>query len=87
MSELRPSKRSSARHARSDDLLQRVLGVVHRAEHPVAVRVELAAVGLEQPREGLFVTGAGGVEERGFHGRCTLVTDEFARPGPGLRCR
>ena len=45
-------------------LLQRVLGVVQRAEHPVAVGVQLAAVGLDQPLEGAFVAGAGGVKMR-----------------------
>ena len=40
-------------------LLQRVLGVVHRAEHPVAVGVELAAVGLEQLRERVLVARRG----------------------------
>ena len=32
-------------------LLERILGVLHRAQHPVAVGVELGAVGLDQPRD------------------------------------
>ncbi len=36
-------------------LLQRVLGVVHRAQHPVAVGVQLAAVGLDQCGERALV--------------------------------
>ena len=42
-------------------------GVVDRAEHPVAVGVQLAAVGLDQPGEGGLVAGSGGVEKGGFH--------------------
>ena len=32
-----------------------VVGVVDRAEHPVAVRVELLALGLHEPAEGVVV--------------------------------
>jgi hypothetical protein len=28
---------------------------MHRAQHPVAVRVELAAMGLDEPSEGILV--------------------------------
>ena len=41
-------------------LLHRVLGIVQGAEHPVGVRLELAAVGREQALEGVLVTAAGG---------------------------
>ena len=34
-----------------------------RAEHPVAVRVELAAVGLDQPREGILAARLGPLEQ------------------------
>jgi hypothetical protein len=49
------------------DLLHRVLGVVDRAEHPVAVRVQLRAVGLEQPLIGPFVAPAGRFEQISSH--------------------
>ena len=68
-------------------VLERVLGVVQGAEHPVAVRVELAAVGLDEPAEGVLVAGARRVEQE----RCRdpppdmprAQTDEFhdARAG------
>ena len=51
-SELRPSKRASAAPRAQQRLLQRVLGVVGRAEHPVAVRVQLAPVGRDEVGEG-----------------------------------
>src|SRR5262249_24974425 len=43
-------------------LLERVLGVVQRAEHPVAVRLELGLVLLDDAREGGLVAGASRVE-------------------------
>src|SRR5215211_7132438 len=36
-------------------LLERVVGVVERAEHPIAVKVERTAVWLDQERERLLV--------------------------------
>ncbi len=36
-------------------LLERILGVRHRTEHPVAVRLELAPIFLDQAPEGAFV--------------------------------
>jgi hypothetical protein len=44
-------------------LLERVLGVVDRAEHPVAVGVQLAVVGLDQPAVGVLVAFAGRLEQ------------------------
>ena len=44
-------------------ILECVVGVVHRAEHPVAVRVKLAAVGLHQPPIGGFIVRARGGEQ------------------------
>ena len=48
-------------------VLDEVVGVIDRAEHPVAVDVELAAVPLAQRGEGIAIAAAG----RG-HGRCFL---------------
>ena len=44
-------------------VLERVLGVVDRAEHPVAVRVELAAMGLDEAGEGILVAAPGRLEQ------------------------
>ena len=44
-------------------LLQRVLGVLDRAEHPVAVGVQLGAVRRDEPLEGGLVAAARGVEQ------------------------
>ena len=44
-------------------VLQRVLGVLGRAEHPVAVRVELAPVRRDEPPVGVLVAGARRVEQ------------------------
>ena len=49
-------------------VLDEVVGVVDRAEHPVAVDVELAAVALAQRGEGIAIAAAG----RG-NGRCFLA--------------
>ena len=48
-------------------LLQGVLGVVHRAKHAVAVRVQLAAVRRDEPVERALVVAAGGFEQVGFN--------------------
>ena len=47
-SELRPSNRGDPTPRAQQRLLDRVLGVVDGAEHPVAVGVQLAAVGLDE---------------------------------------
>ena len=65
-SELRPSNRDSPRHALEQRVLERVLGVLHRAEHPVAVGVQLGAMGLHQPTEGILVAAAGGLQQLAF---------------------
>ena len=99
-SELRPSKRRQPAPGAQQRLLQRVLGVVDRAEHPVAVRVQLPAVGLDEPREGGLVAAAGRVRSSASVRVATLSrgaisarirpdrlpgrADEFA-PRPGLR--
>ena len=44
-------------------LLERVVGVVRRAEHPVAVGVELAAVRLDELAERMLVPAAGRLEQ------------------------
>ena len=44
-------------------LLHGVLGVVQRAEHPVGVRLELTAVGLDQAPEGALVARLSGDEQ------------------------
>jgi hypothetical protein len=57
-----PSARERAKVApdAQQRLLHRVLGLVQRTQHPVAVGVELATVGREQALEGRFVAAAGG---------------------------
>ena len=47
-------------------LLQGVLRVRDRAEHAVAVRVKLGAVGPDEPAVGILVTLTGGVEQLGL---------------------
>ena len=63
-SELRASKRRQPAPGAQQRVLQRVLGVVHRAEHAVAVGVQLRAVGLEQAAECILVALLGGREQR-----------------------
>ena len=53
-------------------LLERVLGVLQRAEHPVAVRVQLPAVRVDERAEGLAVPSAGRLE----HARVGSVSDD-----------
>ena len=67
-SELRPSKRREPAPGAQERVLQRVLGVVERAEHAVAVRVQLAAVRLDERSEGALVARAGGGQEVGVVG-------------------
>ena len=62
-SELRPSKRAMRAPRAQQRVLHRVLGVVDRAEHAVAMGVEQSAMGLDEPRERVLVAGAGGVEQ------------------------
>ena len=55
-------------------LLHRVLCVVQRPEHAVAVRQQLAVERLHEPAEGVLVAGAGGVDQsllRQAHPRCS----------------
>ena len=72
-------------------LLKRVLGVVERPEHPVAVRVELPAVGVHDRAVRVLVPRAGGGEPVCFGGgRCRNA--RHARqgrrtPGPELIAR
>ena len=49
-----------------EGVLESVLGVVERAEHAVAVGVELAAARLDEPAEGVLVTPAGSLEQTTF---------------------
>ena len=62
-SELRPSKRGSARQARSSASCSGVLGIVHRAEHAIAMSVQRPAMGLDEPGEGVLVAAPRGVEQ------------------------
>src|SRR5262249_5902797 len=56
-------------------VLERVLGVVHRAEHPIAVGMQLGAVGVDQLLEGgrIGKTGSGGAH------RCGIRPDQRAK--------
>jgi hypothetical protein len=55
-SALEPSQRAPGPQ---QSFLKRVLGVVERAKHPVAMSVERRPVGLDQPAKCLFVVSAG----------------------------
>ena len=44
-------------------LLKRVLGVVQRTEHPVAMRMQAGAIGLDELAEGALVSVAGRSDE------------------------
>ena len=70
-------------------LLERVLGVVQRAEHPVAVRVQLGAVGRDQVLERALVAAARRLRASGGRGRSRGSLG--LRPGGGPesigRCR
>src|SRR5205814_3896331 len=57
---LEPRKRAPGPEQR---FLQRVLGVVHGAEHPVAMRVKLALVLLHEPAKGVLAAGLGGGQQ------------------------
>jgi len=46
---------------------------VHRAEHPVAVRLQLGAVRRDQLLEGAGVAGARGGEQRGGRGHALIL--------------
>jgi hypothetical protein len=48
-------------------VLQRILGVVNRAEHAVAVRLQLAAPRLDEAAKSILVTTPRGIEQ------CLLV--------------
>ena len=52
-------------------LLDEVLGLVERAEHPVAVDVQLAPVALGHAAEGGLVTGADGGDDGRVRGACS----------------
>ncbi|MDQ1680619.1 MAG: hypothetical protein QOI42_1478, partial [Frankiaceae bacterium] len=58
-------------------LLARVVSVMNRAEHPVAVRVQLAAVQLDQALEGLLV----------MHPYRPLIVCRLADRAPAAGCR
>ena len=68
-------------------LLLRVLGVVHRAEHAVAVRVQLASQRLDEPRERALVAGARGVEVRERAQGCTIAFTLFGSSPPIFSAR
>src|SRR6202035_3993720 len=53
---------------RDQGLLQRVLGILYRTQHPVAVHLQLALVGVDEPAERLPVSGPGQSDQlRGHH--------------------
>ena len=58
-----PSKRVEVAPGAEVGLLHHVLGGLERAEHPVAVNVQLAPVGLRELREGGLVAAARGGDE------------------------
>ena len=64
-------------------LLHDVLGVLRRAEHAIAVDLERAAVGLDEPPERALVAGAGGRHERALVG--CLDRAHTALDGAGAR--
>ena len=68
-SEERPSKLLKPAPGRQQRLLKRVLGVLERAEDPVAVDLQLAPVGLGELAERLLVAGAGAGQSARGHGR------------------
>lgn len=63
--------------SRDHGLLQRVHCVVRRTKHPVAVRLELAAMSGHEPLEGGLVPGLGSGE------RAHMVHDGTGPPGTG----
>jgi hypothetical protein len=71
-------------------LLQRVLRVVDGAEHPVAVGVQLAAVGLDQTREGVLLAASGMIEVDplllwgGGRRHAPHPNDEFSAPAGSM---
>src|SRR5262249_25719331 len=72
---------------REQCLLHRVLGVLHLAEDPVAVQLQLAPVGVRERRERLMVARAGTdqialVHERSLAWRLTTIGTP---PMPGTR--
>jgi hypothetical protein len=58
-----PSKLSRLRQAQ-EGLLDQVLGLLERAEHPVAVHVQLTAVAPDQLGERRLVPALGGLDDR-----------------------
>ena len=53
-------------------VLQRVLGVLERAEHPVAVHLQLAAMGLGDFAERLTIAGSSSIDQLGAHEHTSL---------------
>ena len=62
--ELRPSNPASPRHARSSASCDGVLGVLHRAEHPVRVGPQLSPVSLDELTERFLVSVPGQLQQR-----------------------
>ena len=51
-----------------EGVLDGVLGVLHRSEHPVAVGLELAAERLDEVAEGVLAASAGRLQQLSFAG-------------------
>jgi hypothetical protein len=70
---------------REQRLLQGVVGVVHRAEHPVTVRVQRRPVLGDQPVERLVIALPGGVEISQPHSRPSWPSSILSRSITGRR--
>ena len=75
---------SEASPGPQERILEGVLGVVKRAEHPVAVSVKLGLVGLDEAAEGILVALAGRGEKLVLlENRCVERTHpHLTRPSP-----
>jgi hypothetical protein len=62
---------------RQQRLLQQVLGVLDRAEDPVAVQLQLAAAGIDQLAERLLVARAGTDQRLIGHHRSSRMTSSL----------
>ncbi len=72
-------------------ILERVVGIVHRPEQPVAVRMQFGPVKLDQPAEGVTLAAAGALDQRPLIGDGADRGDSHARSldarGPGPKER
>jgi len=83
-------KRRTALEARAlqprphECLLNEVLGILVRAEHPVAVDLQLTAVALDERGEGGLVTRPRGRDDRSGFRRALLDLDRAHKAFPSL---